>query len=286
VLVREADGRFRVVAGDGRRGFSGDGGLATRAELANISDIAFAPDGTLYLADGGRIRMIDHRGVIRTVAGNGHDNPDQSTTNGAPALSASLGSGRSTATQQPLSIAFSPTGQLCISTGFQILRLTPNGKLTTVRAAITSGPHKGQPFSGFASIAIDQRGNIDVGGLVGGWSIWQVNRHDVAHQVGFARGSGGTEPVVQRSPNGTVYGSDGAALVRIDASKLVPAFAFNQRLRGQYFALTYFAFAHDGAIYADDLPGNQGFESHQQLVKLTGHQITLLWQETNTSPGG
>jgi hypothetical protein len=35
-----------------------------------VSDLAFAPDGRLYIADGGHIR-VDRNGVIHTIAGSG-----------------------------------------------------------------------------------------------------------------------------------------------------------------------------------------------------------------------
>jgi hypothetical protein len=51
VLVRVPHGRFRVIAGTGKRGFSGDAGPAVKAELSDISGLAVAPAGTLYIAD-------------------------------------------------------------------------------------------------------------------------------------------------------------------------------------------------------------------------------------------
>ena len=54
ILVRLPDGRFRVVAGNGKVGFSGDGGPALGAELSKVSDLAFRPPArfTLSTADG------------------------------------------------------------------------------------------------------------------------------------------------------------------------------------------------------------------------------------------
>jgi sugar lactone lactonase YvrE len=69
-----ASGRIVTVAGTGRPGFSGDGGDATRALLAEPSGIAVDPQGNLYIADRGnhRIRRVEARtGRITTVAGNG-----------------------------------------------------------------------------------------------------------------------------------------------------------------------------------------------------------------------
>ncbi len=64
-------GLIWVAAGTGGPGFSGDGGLATNAQLARPNDIAIAPDGAIFIADTGnkRIRKVTTDGIIRTVAG-------------------------------------------------------------------------------------------------------------------------------------------------------------------------------------------------------------------------
>ena len=67
------DGSTTRFAGTGKAGFSGDGGRATRAELYEPLGVAVGPDGSVYVVDGGneRVRRIDARGTITTVAGNG-----------------------------------------------------------------------------------------------------------------------------------------------------------------------------------------------------------------------
>ena len=52
--MRLPDGRFRVIAGDGKKGVSGDGGSAVDAESLDIVDMAVGPDGSLYVVDGDR----------------------------------------------------------------------------------------------------------------------------------------------------------------------------------------------------------------------------------------
>lgn len=290
ILVRLPDGRFRVVAGTGRAGFSGDGGPAVRAQLASVSDLVFASDGTLYIADAGRIRAINRDGVIHTIAGNGRARrPGQLIANGTPALSAPLGS-TSTAPRwggvldNPLTIALNPTtGQLYISTQQQILRLTASGRLETVRAVVPSGLAKG-PLNGIGRIAIDRHGDIDVGGEAGGWSIWQVTPDGIAHYIAFGRQTGGNYAVVEPGPAGTIYAGSGGGIERIEQHKLVAAFLFPERLRGQYFPVTYFAFSANSTLYADDVPGNVGFEDHQQLLSVSHGHVNLLWQENNRPP--
>ncbi len=55
------DGTIDTVAGTGARGYSGDGGPATPAQLDTPYDLRFAPNGDLYVADTGNnvIRRID-----------------------------------------------------------------------------------------------------------------------------------------------------------------------------------------------------------------------------------
>ncbi|NND34485.1 MAG: hypothetical protein HKN76_18005 [Saprospiraceae bacterium] len=63
-----------TVAGTGHEGFSGDGGLASLAQLRQPHSIQFDPQGHLYIADVGnnRIRLVNMAtGMISTFAGTG-----------------------------------------------------------------------------------------------------------------------------------------------------------------------------------------------------------------------
>ncbi len=62
--------RTTVYAGTGRKGSSGDGGPATRARLTEPTEIVLDRSGNLYFSDvnQGRIRRIDRRGTITTIA--------------------------------------------------------------------------------------------------------------------------------------------------------------------------------------------------------------------------
>ena len=75
--IRRVDGATGViitVAGNGARGFSGDGGAATGASLDSPNGVAVDSSGNLYIADrdNHRIRRVDaSTKVITTVAGSG-----------------------------------------------------------------------------------------------------------------------------------------------------------------------------------------------------------------------
>jgi len=62
--------RLTVFAGTGRTGSSGDGGPARRARLTEPTELVFDLAGNLYFSDvnQGRVRRIDRRGIITTVA--------------------------------------------------------------------------------------------------------------------------------------------------------------------------------------------------------------------------
>jgi len=77
--VSKSTGLIQTVAGTGKFGFFGDGGPAVAADLASPEAIAIGRDGTIFFSDGAnnRIRAIDRKGLIRTVAGNGRSGPPE-----------------------------------------------------------------------------------------------------------------------------------------------------------------------------------------------------------------
>lgn len=66
----DAQGTISLFAGNGRRGDTGDGGLAVDASFYTIRDIATDRHGNLYVVDISNkdIRKIDRHGIITTVA--------------------------------------------------------------------------------------------------------------------------------------------------------------------------------------------------------------------------
>lgn len=66
-------GFISTIAGTGALGYSGDGGLATAAQIDIPEGVAIDALGNIYIADCGnqRIRKVNTFGIISTVAGNG-----------------------------------------------------------------------------------------------------------------------------------------------------------------------------------------------------------------------
>ena len=100
-------GVISTVAGNGTRGFSCAGGLATQARLNQPHSIFFDRDGTLLICDIGnhRIRRVHlDTGIIETYAGTGETSqtPDGSPVHGTPL-------------RGPRTLALAPNGDLYIA---------------------------------------------------------------------------------------------------------------------------------------------------------------------------
>ena len=99
-----SSGALETVAGSGPQGFSGDGGLASQAQLNSPEAVAVAATGDLYIADTGnhRIRRIQAAsGMIDTIAGVGEAGFGG---DGGPAVQARL--------VDPRALAIDPAGNL------------------------------------------------------------------------------------------------------------------------------------------------------------------------------
>jgi sugar lactone lactonase YvrE len=98
--------RTSTVAGNGERGYSGDGGPAINASLNMPHEIRFDRQGDLYIAerDNHVVRKVDMKsGVISTVAGTG-----------TPGFGGDGGPGTKAQLRQPHSILFDRDGSLLI----------------------------------------------------------------------------------------------------------------------------------------------------------------------------
>jgi cysteine-rich repeat protein len=83
----QLDGKIVTVAGNGARGFSGDGGMALNASLNRPAGVAVDSAGIVYIADtfNHRIRRVNVDGTIDTFAGVGTSGR---SGDGGPALAA------------------------------------------------------------------------------------------------------------------------------------------------------------------------------------------------------
>jgi len=135
------DGHISTVAGNGRFGFSGDGGPATSASLSGPEAVAALPDGGFLIADGFRVRRVWPDGHISTVAGNGRFG---FSGDGGPARSAAIGYVDSVATIRGGGFLIGAAGD-----GSPVVRrVWPDGHISTVIGkATTDLPGDGGPAS-------------------------------------------------------------------------------------------------------------------------------------------
>jgi uncharacterized protein (TIGR03437 family) len=155
--VDAATGTLIRVAGNGSRGFSGDTGAATSAQLNGPSGLAIDAAGNLYLADANnlRVRMVA-AGFIGTVAGSGAQGYGG---DGGAALQASFNG--------LAGIAIDRAGNLYVADFFnQVVRKISGGTVTTVAGNGTLGyngdniPATSAQLAGPTGIALDAAGNL------------------------------------------------------------------------------------------------------------------------------
>lgn len=159
----DADGNLHLIAGGSRPGFAGDGGQSASAQLNSPEDVVVGPDGSIFFADTGnmRIRKITPDGVIKTVAGNGDSL--SSGSDGGPAVSVPI--------YRPEHIAVDGAGNLFIADWFgcRIRKVSVSGTMTTVAgngvcASVgDGGPAKSAQVGHVEAIAVDQSGNLFFG---------------------------------------------------------------------------------------------------------------------------
>ncbi|MEW5979025.1 MAG: NHL repeat-containing protein [Acidobacteriota bacterium] len=149
-----------TVAGNGQRGFSGDGGAALLASLNEPLGLAIDSSGIILVADtfNDRIRKIDSGGLISTIAGGGNQLGD-----GGPATSAQL--------RSPWGIALGRLGELYIaeSSGHRVRVVEPAGTIRTAAGTGTEGyngdgiPATSASLNRPVGLAVDPTGIVYIG---------------------------------------------------------------------------------------------------------------------------
>ena len=156
-----ADGKLHTVAGNGQKGYTGDGGPALQATFNLPHEIRFDQAGDLYIVDMGNnaVRKVDLKtGVITTFAGTGKAGY---AGDGGPAKAATF--------KQPHSLQFDPAGDLFIcDIGNHVLRKVAmkSGVISTFAGTGKAGPTPdgspiaGTPLNGPRSLDFDAAGNL------------------------------------------------------------------------------------------------------------------------------
>ncbi len=163
-IIRRVDlkkGTVSTVAGNGKQGYSGDGGPATQASLNEPYEIRFDKQGNMFFVEmkNNLIRRVDAKTkIISTVAGR----PEPGFSgDGGPAVKAQF--------RQPHSIAFDPKGRLlvCDIGNHRVRRIDmKTGNIETYmgngerKPTPDGAPVKGTPVNGPRAIDLDKKGNL------------------------------------------------------------------------------------------------------------------------------
>ena len=160
-----------TLAGTNPQNFTGDGGPAIDAWVSAES-LALDRQGNLYCSGGVRVRKVDPKGIITTVAGPGVTGFSADGAPGTIQLGGSLG------------VAVDDSGALYIADTDhnRVLKIPPGGVVITIAgtgafdSAGDGGPAAAasvhQPFG----LALDRQGNLYVGEY-GGYRVRRIDTH-------------------------------------------------------------------------------------------------------------
>lgn len=221
--VRRVDGRSGVIttiAGDGTKGYSGDGGPGTQARMREPNDCVLDNRGGLLIADVGdtRVRHLDLKtGVLTTFGGTGRRTREG---DGGPVRAASFAGARA--------VAVDPRDQtvyVCEREGNAIRRVDGRTKVVTLYAGTgqkgyggDNGPAARATLNGPKGVRCDKRGNV----YVVDCENHAIRRIDAASGVittvaGGVKGGHGDNGPADRAgldrPHGCVVGPDGALYI-------------------------------------------------------------------------
>ena len=177
----DTNGRMTRFAGTGESGFSGDGGKATEAQLKMPANLTFDRKGNLYITDRNnhRVRKVDTRGNITTIAGNGTAG---FSGDGGKATEAQL--------NLPSGVVVGDKGNIYISdrSNDRVRVVNKKGIITTYAGngidqfKGDSGPAKNASLSRPFGLALDKRGNLYIADR-GNNRVRRVNAQGIIHTV-------------------------------------------------------------------------------------------------------
>jgi uncharacterized protein (TIGR03437 family) len=160
VVRKLAKGTLSTVAGNGQQGYSGDGGVATAAQLSYPQGVALDRAGNLYITDtlNYAIRMVTPAGNISTAAGTGVGGY---SGDGGLASNAQL--------SYPTGIAVDGGGEVYFSdAGAAVRKIFSDGTIGTIAGngvigySGDGGRATNASLDGPAGIALDARGDVYV----------------------------------------------------------------------------------------------------------------------------
>jgi len=232
IAILPPTGIISTIAGDGKYGYSGDGGPALDAMLSNPGVVAVDGMGNLYLADSGdadnRIRVVNSAGAIHAFAGDGQIGY---SGDGGPATSAEL--------SLAWGIAFDSQGNLYFSDYYNhvVREVDTAGTITTVVGNGSNGysGDGGQPIDAElgnpAGLAFDAAGNL----YIADQEFFVVRKVTLGSAISTFAGNGKTGdsgdggPAIDAElsfPNGLAFDSKGNLYIDIPGAGEIPNSGF------------------------------------------------------------
>jgi streptogramin lyase len=220
--VNGATGVISTVAGTGKRGYSGDGGKATEAQLDEPNDCFLDGQGGLLIADvrDWRIRRLDLKtGIITTFAGTGRaPSPVNRSAigDGGPATKAVIHGARA------VCVDGQGNTYICEREGHAVRQVDAKGTITTLAGTGVKGAADGEAskatFNGPKAIRCDSQGNVYVVDTEN-HSIRKIDRKtlQVTTVAGGRQGTGGDGGEALKAgmdrPHGCVIDKDGTLYI-------------------------------------------------------------------------
>lgn len=210
------DGIITTMAGNGVRGYSGDGGPATEAQLNEPYEVRFDALGNVFFVErmDHTVRRVDAKtGIISTVAGTGKEG---FSGDGGPATEAQM--------RQPHSIGFDRAGDLyiCDILNHRIRKVEmKSGTISTFAGTGEKKPTSdgvaiaGTPLHGPRALDFDRKGNLWLalreGNAVFRLDLSQGKLHHIAGsgKRGFSGHGGPAKEALLSDPKGLAVGPDG-----------------------------------------------------------------------------
>lgn len=208
VIWRWKDGSARIVAGSGKRGYSGDGGPATKAELNEPYEVRFDGDGNMIFVEmqNHLIRRVNAKDeTISTIGGSGQPG---FFGDGGPALNARF--------NQPHSLQLNTKGDLyvCDIGNHRIRRIDRAGSIDTcagtgeIKATKDGGRFSTEPLNGPRAMDFAADGAMWLA-LREGNAIYRLTLDGIIHH---AAGTGAKGKMDGPARSATLSGPKGISL--------------------------------------------------------------------------
>jgi len=219
-------GVVATIAGDGERGFGGDGGPLGAALFDLPVATAFDPAGNMFITDQAnqRVRRVDVQGVVQTYVGNGMPG---FSGDGGPATDAQirLPGGESPPPSGRLAVDGAGNLYLADSDNHRVRKIDPAGTISTIAGngdptfAGDGGPALEASLARPSDVAIDSDGNLYIADTDNS-CVRRVDRQGIISTIagrGLVRGYGGdgaeaTEALLDH-PYGLAVSEDGVLYI-------------------------------------------------------------------------